>query len=273
MSTFAIGDLQGCYRPFMRLLEGIDFDPEKDRLWLVGDLVNRGDGSLECLRFVQGLGGAAITVLGNHDLNLLALAEKPDALAHANDTLQPILRAPDCDELLAWLRQQPLMHRDTELGWTMVHAGLAPQWSIDSALTYAGEVETILRGDNYRQFLATMYGNTPDHWHDDLTGADRLRVITNYFTRARLCHADGRLDMEHKGTLEDAPPHLTPWFALPDRANAQERIVFGHWSALSQTAMPKYNVWGVDTGCVWGNSLTALRLDTDDYKLISVDCD
>lgn len=272
MSTYAIGDLQGCYRPFLKLLEALEFDPSNDQLWLVGDLVNRGPESLQCLRYVRGLGSAAITVLGNHDLSLLALAEKPDGLTRANPTLKPILQAPDRDDLLTWLRQQPLIHHDATLKWTMVHAGLAPDWDIPSAIRYAGEVESALRDKTYRDFLANMYGNEPDAWSPELNGMARLRVITNYFTRARLCQRDGRLDMHHKGTLKDAPSHLTPWFALPKRASANERIVFGHWSALDEVCWPQYNVWGIDTGCVWGRRLTALKLDSKTPKQISIGC-
>lgn len=259
MSVYAVGDLQGCYRPFCGLLESLDFDPARDRLWLVGDLVNRGPDSLETLRFVRSLGDAAITVLGNHDLNLLALAYQHPA--QANDSLKPILEAPDRDELLSWLRQLPLFHRDRALGWTMVHAGLAPDWSLDQAAKLATEVETMLRGPDHAEFFAHMYGNDPDRWHDDLSGWQRLRVITNCLTRLRYCHADGRLDMNYKGSLEDAPPDLVPWFALPERASANERIVFGHWSALTRIAWPEHNAWGIDSGCVWGGKLTALRLD------------
>ncbi len=272
MATYAIGDLQGCYRPFMNLLEALNFNSGHDQLWLVGDLVNRGDGSLECLRYVRSLGESAITVLGNHDLNLLALAQKPDALTQANDTLKPILRAPDRDELLTWLRHRPLIHHDPELDWCMLHAGLPRQWSISAAQHHAKELEHVLQSDDYAEFFASMYGNDPAKWSDALTGMARLRVITNCFTRLRLCHPDGSLDMDHKGTLKDAPPHLTPWFALPNRASAGQRIVFGHWSALGQVAWPEHNVWGIDTGCVWGGRMTALQLDGEP-ELISVACE
>lgn len=273
MATYAIGDLQGCYRPFRNLLNRLNFQPDQDKIWLVGDLVNRGEGSLECLRYVRSLGKSAISVLGNHDLSLLALAEKPDALALANDTLKPILCAPDCAELLTWLRHRPLVHYDPELDWCMLHAGLPQAWDMPAALAHAQEVEQRLQADDYPEFLAAMYGNNPDHWSDELSGTDRLRVITNCLTRMRLCHADGRMDMAHKGTLEDAPPHLAPWFTLPGRASATQRIVFGHWSALGQVAWPEYNVWGIDTGCVWGNCMTALRLDTPKPEYVSVTCD
>ena len=266
-----IGDLQGCYRPFLQLLEALEFDSRHDQLWLVGDLVNRGPESLECLRFVRDLGPAAVTVLGNHDLNLLALAHTPDPLTRANDTLKPILMAHDRDELLHWLRHQPLLHHDADLAYTMVHAGLHRHWSLENASAYAQEVETALRGEHFQNFLAAMYGNTPAQWGHELTGMNRLRSITNCLTRMRLCYSDGSLDMTHKGTLEDAPNILTPWFALPGRVSANDRIVFGHWSALSHLSWPEYNVWGTDSGCVWGRRITAVRL-ADPPEYISVDC-
>lgn len=272
MATYAIGDLQGCHRQFLALLDRLRFDPAADRLWLVGDLVNRGHGSLECLREVRGLGDAAVTVLGNHDLNLLALAQRPDALERANPTLRPVLEAPDREPLLEWLRHRPLLHHDAELGWTMVHAGLAPQWDPPLARACAGEVEGALRGPDYRGFLQHMYGNEPDRWSDELRGPDRLRVIVNSLTRMRLCRADGSLDADHKGPIEEAPDDLIPWFAHPDRATRDKRIVFGHWSALGRIAWPEHKVWGIDTGCVWGGKLTALRLDTPDPEIVQVDC-
>lgn len=272
MATYAIGDLQGCHAGFLTLLDRLRFDPAVDRLWLVGDLVNRGDGSLECLRRVRELGDAAVTTLGNHDLSLLALAQKPDALERANPTLRPILEAPDREPLLEWLRHRPLLHRDTGLGWTMVHAGIAPEWDPPLARARAAEVEEMLRGPDYRDFLENVYGNEPDRWHDELRGHDRRRVIVNCLTRMRFCRADGSLDLDYKGPIEGAPAGLVPWFTHPERAMRDERIVFGHWSALGRIAWPEYNVWGVDTGCVWGGKLTALRLDTPDPEIIQVDC-
>lgn len=272
MATYAIGDLQGCHRQFMTLLDRLRFDPAHDRLWLVGDLVNRGGGSLECLREVRDLGDAAVTVLGNHDLHLLALAQRPNALERANPTLKPILQAPDREPLLEWLRHRPLLHGDGGLGWTMVHAGLPPQWDLPFARERAAEVERALRGPDYPEFFRHMYGNEPGRWCDDLQGWGRLRLIVNCFTRMRFCHADGSLDQDYKGPIEDAPAGLTPWFALPDRATRGERIVFGHWSALGRIAWPEHNVWGTDTGCVWGGKLTALRLDTPEPEIVQIDC-
>ena len=272
MATYAVGDLQGCYRQFLTLLERLDFNPGRDRLWLVGDLVNRGEGSLDCLREVRRLGAAAVTVLGNHDLALLALAQHPDAEARANPTLKPILTAPDREPLLEWLRHRPMLHTDPDLGWTMVHAGLPPQWDPAKARGHAAEVEAALRGPDYRAFLQRMYGDTPDRWRDDLRAWDRLRVIVNCLTRMRFCRTDGSLDLGYKGTLEDAPDDLVPWFALPGRASRDRRIVFGHWSALGRVAWPEHNVWGIDTGCVWGGTLTALRLDAPEPETVEVDC-
>lgn len=272
MAVYAIGDLQGCYQPFCRLLERLAFDPAGDRLWLVGDLVNRGDGSLACLRYVRELGDTAVTVLGNHDLNLLALAERPDGHERANATLKPILEAPDRHELLDWLRGLPLFHRDTGLGWSMVHAGLAPAWTPERAAALAREVESVLAGPDHAAFFAAMYGNSPVRWDDALTGWDRLRAIVNYMTRVRFCHTDGALELKYKKTLEGAPAGLVPWFAAPGRRSAGERIVFGHWSALSSVAWPEHNVWCIDTGCVWGKPLTALRLDSAEPELIAIEC-
>jgi bis(5'-nucleosyl)-tetraphosphatase (symmetrical) len=273
MATYAVGDLQGRHRPFLALLEALYFDPARDRLWLVGDLVNRGDESLECLREVRRLGDAAVATLGNHDLALLALAQRPDAIERANPTLRPVLEAPDREPLLEWLRHRPLLHHDAELGWSMVHAGLAPQWDLQTAKARAAEVEQALRGPDYREFFRHMYGNEPDRWRDHLRGRDRLRVIVNCLTRMRFCRPDGGLDQDYKGPIKGAPAGLTPWFALPDRATRGQRIVFGHWSALDRVAWPEHDVWGVDTGCVWGGKLTALRLDTQQPEITQVDCD
>lgn len=272
MATYAVGDLQGHYRRLLALLERLRFDPARDRLWLVGDLVNRGEGSLECLREVRRLGDAAVTVLGNHDLHLLALAQRPDAIERANPSLRPVLEACDREPLLEWLRHRPLLHHDAALGWTMVHAGLERQWDLPAARARAAEVERVLRGRDHRTFLGHMYGDEPTRWRDDLRGRERLRVIVNCLTRMRFCHADGTLDLQYKGAIENAPGGFEPWFALPGRATRKQRIVFGHWSTLDRVAWPEYNVWGIDTGCVWGGKLTALRLDTPEPEITQVDC-
>jgi len=253
------------------IINGIEFDPDRDRLWFVGDLLNRGDGSLETLRLVRDLGDSAICVLGNHDLNLLALAQQPDALTQANETLQPILRAPDCSELLEWLRHRPVLHRDPSLGWTMVHAGIPPSWDLGEAEARARELETALRGPDYQAFLANMYGDEPTTWSENLPRWDRLRYITNAFTRMRYCDPDGAIAKDFKGPPEQAPPRLIPWFAVPGRRTRSERIVFGHWSALGRIEWHEHNAWGIDTGCIWGGRLTALRLENAP-QLIEIEC-
>ncbi|WP_277811081.1 symmetrical bis(5'-nucleosyl)-tetraphosphatase [Chromohalobacter canadensis] len=259
MSTYAIGDLQGCYAEFAALLERIAFDPRRDRLWLVGDLVNRGPGSLDCLRAVKALGDSARVVLGNHDLHLLAAAWA-DAPLKRSDTLQPILEADDRDELLDWLRRQPLLVHDAALDAVMVHAGLPPHWSLKQARDYAAEVEAVLRGDAVGGFLASMYGNSPARWTDDLEGIERLRVIVNTFTRMRFIAADGTLDFDAKEGLDSAPEGFAPWFTYT--RNDDPRIVFGHWAALQgKTPDARVRALALDTGCVWGGELTAVDLE------------
>ncbi len=257
MATYAIGDIQGCYHAFQALLTRIDFDVTSDRLWLVGDLINRGSGSLEVLRWCFQHKDNITTVLGNHDLHTIVVAHgirKP----HRGDTIQPILDAPDVDELLTWLRHQPLMVANTD--YAMVHAGLLPAWHIDQALGYAKEVEQALQADDYPQFLTHMYGNKPNRWDDDLTGHDRLRVITNAMTRMRVCKSSGALDFDFKGELADVPKGLLPWFDMPNRASCHQAIIFGHWSALG--LQQRDNIYALDTGCLWGGQLTAMCLET-----------
>jgi bis(5'-nucleosyl)-tetraphosphatase (symmetrical) len=255
--TYAIGDIQGCHEELQRLLERIRFDPASDRLWFTGDLVNRGPGSLEVLRLVHSLDACSVVVLGNHDLHLLALAEGNQRHAKKG-TLEAVLAAPDRDALLHWLRHRPLMHHDPRRGFAMVHAGLPPQWSLAEALARAREVEDALRGAHYRDLLLGMYGDEPARWSPDLAGIDRLRFCVNCLTRLRYCRDDGTLALREKGTLATRPAALHPWFQCPGRRSASERIVFGHWSALGYWA--RDNVWGIDSGCLWGGSLTALRL-------------
>ena len=265
MSLYAIGDVQGCHDQLLRLLDRIAFDPARDTLWFVGDLVNRGPQSLAVVRFVKGLEGRAITVLGNHDLALLVVAQGIKR-AHASDTFGDILAAPDRDELLEWLRHQKMMHADGH--YAMVHAGLLPQWSIEQALGLAGEVEHALRGDDWRDFLRHMYGNQPDRWNDALSGFDRLRVITNAMTRLRLCNARGVMEFSHKLGLENTPPGFMPWYEAPQRASRDTQIIFGHWAALGLLVRP--DVISLDSGCVWGRSLSALRLE--DRRIEQCDC-
>ncbi|HSN41695.1 MAG TPA: symmetrical bis(5'-nucleosyl)-tetraphosphatase [Burkholderiales bacterium] len=265
MPTYAIGDVQGCYDPLRRLLDAIAFDPARDRLWFVGDLVNRGPQSLQVLRFAKSLGERAVTVLGNHDLHLLVVAagvRKP----HRGDTLDQILAAPDRDELLTWLRHRNLMHAGN--GWAMVHGGLLPQWTVEQALALAREVEHALRGESYHDFLRHMYGNEPSRWRDDLSGHDRLRAITNAMTRLRLCTADGTMEFSHKTGPENMPSGFMPWYDVPERASRGTALVTGHWAALGLVVRP--DLLALDTGCVWGRRLTALRLE--DRRIFQCDC-
>jgi bis(5'-nucleosyl)-tetraphosphatase (symmetrical) len=258
MATYAIGDVQGCYDALRRLLDIVKFDPPCDTLWLVGDLVNRGPQSLAALRFVRNLGDAAITVLGNHDLHLLVVAAGYSR-QHHGDTLDEVLHAPDRDELLHWLRRQKLMHASD--GYAMVHAGLLPHWDITQALALAREVEQVLRGEDHDELLRLMYGNEPHAWRDDLTGHDRLRVIVNAMTRMRLCSADGVMEFRHKlaPVAGAMPAGYMPWYDIPRRASAGTPIVFGHWASLG--VLLREDVIGLDSGCVWGRKLSALRLD------------
>lgn len=268
MPTYAIGDIHGALDALDALLDKLNADSPDVRLWFVGDLVNRGPDSAGVIRRVQGFGERAITVLGNHDVSLLALAQQPNARERAKPALRGVLDAPDCDALLDWLRHRPLLHRDTRLDWTMVHAGLPPAWTVAQGERHARELERALRGPGHREFLRQVLGNTPARWHDNLEGIPRLRYITNALTRQRFVHPDGSLDMDYKATLADAPKSLTPWFRFPGRASAGARIVFGHWSALEQVAWPAHRVWGIDTGASWGGPLTALRLDTPEPALV-----
>lgn len=265
MATYAIGDIQGCLQPFLQLLAKVDFNPEIDKLWLLGDLINRGPETLQTLRYIVRLDRdhqCVTAVLGNHDLHFLAVAaghKKPGR----GDTLTELLAAPDRPELIAWLRQCPLVHSDATLNFTMVHAGIAPQWSIDDALSYSRELEAVIQSDQLDDFLANMYGNQPDIWSENLSGYDRLRSITNYCTRMRFCDPQGRLDLNCKTGINDAPQGLAAWFTLPNRAAAGDKILFGHWAALEGDTGDIKNVYALDTGCVWGEKLTAMRLEDE----------
>jgi bis(5'-nucleosyl)-tetraphosphatase (symmetrical) len=259
MPRYAIGDLQGCYEPMRRVLDAVRFDPARDVLWSVGDIVNRGPQSLECLRFLYELGDRARVVLGNHDLHLLAIAHGAQKLKKA-DTLQPVLDAPDAAELLDWLARQPLLYR--EGNDVLVHAGLAPQWSIDEAERLAAEVHAALRGKQRDAYLRGMYGNEPDCWNEALTGPTRWRVITNYLTRMRFCTPAGALDLKSKEGPESSLPGYLPWFEVPGRRNADARIIFGHWASLLGRSTHA-NAIALDTGCVWGQRLTLFNLDTN----------
>jgi bis(5'-nucleosyl)-tetraphosphatase (symmetrical) len=271
VAVYAIGDIQGCDQEFSQLLSRLSFSPSRDTLWLVGDLVNRGPRSLQVLRRVKALGNSAIAVLGNHDLHLLALALSPTEPAKSKDTLQEILAAPDRDELLEWLRHRPMLHHDATLGYTMVHAGLPPQWDLSLAQACARELEQTLRDEqSCRELFAHMYGDKPDCWSDDLRGFERLRFITNCLTRLRFCRADGRLDLKFKGEVKEAPKHLIPWFQVPERRSRDLRIVCGHWSALGYYDAD--GVLAIDTGCVWGQKLCAVRLDQSAPAPVFVPC-
>lgn len=259
MPDYVIGDVQGCYKPLQKLLALIDYDDKVDRLWFVGDLVNRGPESLAVLRFVSSLALTPRVTLGNHDLHLLSLLFTANSWKNEDDTLQDILRAPDGEVLGHWLRKQSIAYYSPELNTLMCHAGIAPVWDLSQTLSLAKELEEVLSGDNFRDFLAHMYGNKPDYWSEDLNGIERLRVITNYFTRMRFCDAEGRLNLSYKGTLADAPENLYPWYAVPQRKEINVEIVFGHWAAL-MGINPSPKIHAIDTGCLWGGQLTALRL-------------
>ncbi len=268
MATYSIGDIQGCFDPLTRLLNEAQFNPEQDTLWVAGDMVNRGPKSLETLRFIKSLGDRAKVVLGNHDLHLLATAygvRKPAP----KDTFTEILNAPDKAELLAWLRNQPLLHYDKQSEYVLVHAGLPPQWKIEQALAYAHEVHLALVSPDIKSYLKSMYGDQPDCWNNNLKGWKRLRVITNYLTRMRICNASGRLDLSHNQGLKNIPPGYKPWFSHKNRKTRNLNILFGHWAALEGKSEPD-NVFALDTGCVWGGSLTMMRLE--DRKVFNCQC-
>jgi bis(5'-nucleosyl)-tetraphosphatase (symmetrical) len=258
MAIYAVGDVQGCYEELSRLLDALKVDAGSDELWFVGDLVNRGPRSLDVLRLVKSLGRAAIVTLGNHDMHLLAFAHRattrePDA------ALRPVLEAADCGELVEWLRNRPLAHYRPDLNTLMVHAGVAREWDPLTTVKLAREVERTLRGDECEPFLREMYGNQPDRWSASLAGTERLRFVLNCLTRIRYCRADGSLDFTEHGPPGSQPPGLAPWFDLPGRIAQFVRIVFGHWSSLG--FLQRANLLGLDTGCVWGRTLTAVRLD------------
>ncbi|MFH7564995.1 MULTISPECIES: symmetrical bis(5'-nucleosyl)-tetraphosphatase [Oceanimonas] len=267
MATYIVGDLQGCLSELNQLLAGVGFTPSRDQLWLTGDLVARGPDSLGCLRRVMALGNAATTVLGNHDLHLLAVAaglRKPKQA----DKVQRILQAADSTDLLFWLRQQPLLAEHSEHGFIMTHAGIPPQWSVEQARAAARFAETELRSEHYLDRLRDMYGNQPDRWREDLDELDQLRFTINALTRMRLCYADGRLDFDFKEGLDKVPATLKPWFEL--RSEHQDPpLVFGHWAAL-EGQCDTAGIHALDTGCVWGGSLTLLHWETGER--ISTPC-
>lgn len=268
MADYAIGDLQGCYGPLLRLLEHIDFDEKRDRLWFVGDLVNRGPQSLEVLRFIKQLPLEPRISLGNHDLHLLIKLFTKHPRINPDDTLMPILKADDGEELGHWLRQQSILCHDPELKVVMCHAGIAPVWDLPLAQACAIELERALRADDFVELLSQMYGNDPHCWSEDLRGIERLRIIVNYFTRMRFCDSKGCLSFAEKGKISQVnKDNIMPWFAVPGRIPLPVDLIFGHWAAL-EGVCPVDHMYALDTGCFWGGSLTALRLQ--DKKSFSV---
>lgn len=264
---YAIGDIQGCFTPFQQLLDVIAFNPDRDQLWLAGDLINRGPESLQTLEYCYAHRDNIIAVLGNHDLHLLALATLPERKPGKKDTLNEILAAPQKDAWLSWLRHNPLLHWDTEANAAMSHAGIAPFWDLTTARARASEVEALLRQDDpalHEAFFRDMYGNEPDLWDDALEGTDRLRTITNYFTRMRVVDAQGRLNLRFKKGRADIPHDSWPWFEAPQRVPIATRLLFGHWAALLGDTKTS-NIIGLDLGCVWGNQLGAYCLDTQEW--------
>lgn len=266
MTTYALGDIQGCQPQLQQLLAMIGRETPDAGLLFAGDLVNRGPASLEALRQVKALGDRAVSVLGNHDLHLLAVACGIRPMK-AGDSIQPILDAPDRDALIDWVRHRPMAYAIGK-GMLMVHAGVLPQWDMEKTLVLAHEVEAVLRGPDWKDFLAEMYGNSPDKWDDALTGSARLRCIVNGLTRLRFCTADGQMEFASKMGTETAPEGYMPWFEVPDRKTRHDTVVFGHWSTLG--LLLRDNLVALDTGCVWGGKLTAVRLD--DRALFQVDC-
>jgi len=266
MSIYAIGDIQGCYDDLLRLLDTIKFDDHADQIWFAGDLVNRGPKSLETLRFVKSLGDVAITVLGNHDLHLIASAFN-QRNPRKKDTLSPVLQAPDRDELLHWLRHRPLFYYNDD--FCLLHAGLPPQWGFSKTKKMALKAEKVIQGSKHLEFFQVMYGDSPSKWSSQLKGMDKIRFIVNCFTRMRYCEANGRLDFKYNGAPGSQPSHLLPWFKVPDRKSTHLKIVFGHWSTLGY--YHGHNCYAIDTGCLWGGQLTALKLGKK-VQRISLDC-
>jgi bis(5'-nucleosyl)-tetraphosphatase (symmetrical) len=267
VTRIAIGDVQGCHAELVKLISRVGFSADRDTLWFTGDLVNRGPASLEALRYVRALGDNAITVLGNHDLHLLAFALGAKRKLKAGDTFQDVLNAPDRDELLEWLITRPLAHY--ERGDLLIHAGLVPQWSVEQTLSLAREVEAALRKDP-RALFESMYGDEPDRWSESLAGKERLRFTINVLTRLRVCTADGRVDLKMKGPASEVRAPFRPWFAHANRLSRNARVIFGHWSALG--LVQEHGVIGLDTGCVWGGALTALDLEATGARPVSLGC-
>jgi bis(5'-nucleosyl)-tetraphosphatase (symmetrical) len=271
MAVYVIGDVQGCYGNLKKLLKAINFDQQADQLWFVGDLVNRGPQSLKTLRFVRSLGDSAISVLGNHDLHLLALYYGQTKV-RSSDSLSQVLEAEDCKELMEWLRFRPLLHYDISLNFAMVHAGIYPGWSLSRAYERAREVEQAIRGERIIDFLREMYGNHPATWSDQLSGMERLRFITNVFTRMRYLRNDGSLDLETKGAPQKVnSSDANPWFEFSQSSIKHNRVAFGHWSTLPTNQYG--SCFAIDSGCLWGGRITALRIDKKTPRWFSLSCD
>jgi bis(5'-nucleosyl)-tetraphosphatase (symmetrical) len=269
MAIYAIGDVQGCFDELQELVSFISFNPKKDQLFFVGDLVNRGPKSLETLRWVKSLGKAAVTVLGNHDLHLLAAYVGIKEIA-TTSSLYPILQAKDVNELIDWLRRQPLMYYNKQPEFAMVHAGLAPQWTIQEALAYAKEVESVLQSKNYKDFLKHMYGDQPNQWDAKLKGWSRLRTITNFMTRVRYCDKKGAMNFTDKGPPGTQSGRMKPWYEIGTRNSQNTTVVFGHWSTLGYKH--DYNIIAMDTGCLWGGALTAVKIEPEDLTIYQIEC-
>lgn len=269
MAVYAIGDIQGCYSQLELLLKEIRFNTDRDQLWFAGDIINRGPESLRTLRFVKSLGDNAVAVLGNHDLHLLAVANGRGKQGK-KDTIKDILQAADREQLLEWLLQRPLLHYDPAYNACMVHAGIYPSWSINDAVARAAEVENILRGKKSHEFFQHMYGDKPPKWSNKLKGWDRLRFITNVFTRMRYCDEKGRLSLREKSAPGKQKPGIIPWFNVNNRQTGDTDIIFGHWSTLKDPHIE--HLYPLDTGCLWGGQLSALRIDSAERQLIQVDC-
>ena len=267
MTTYAVGDIQGCYSTLRRLLDFIKFDDTKDKLWVAGDLVNRGPESLQTLRFLKELGSRGICVLGNHDLHLLAIAAGA-RMPKRGDTIDDILKAPDRDELLDWLRHRPLAHLSEKKSCLMVHAGVPPIWNEKKIMKRASELESFIQGPDGDEFFHNMYGDFPSCWSKDLEGMERLRMIANYFTRMRFCNAEGDLELSSKGNLP--PAGFAPWYLHKHRRSKKLTVIFGHWAALEGRVF-KAGYEALDTGCVWGGQLTAMRIK--DRTRFAVDAD
>ncbi|CAB1275981.1 symmetrical bis(5'-nucleosyl)-tetraphosphatase [Candidatus Nitrosacidococcus tergens] len=272
MAIYAIGDIQGCYDELQQLLNHIQFNAKCDQLWFTGDLVNRGPKSLETLRFIRSLGDRAVTVLGNHDLHLLALAAKIKEPS-LSDTLSTILDASDREELITWLRYRPLLYQGSLLNIIMVHAGLLPQWDIPRGVVYARSLEKVLQGESWQEFLAHMYGDTPNKWREDLRGWDRLRLISNGLTRVRYCNSVGEISLKEKYSpnSETSNKGLIPWFDMSIRKHQKTKVIFGHWATLNP-GIYNQSMFALDGGCVWGGKLVALRIDSDIPQWFSIPC-